>query len=66
MARIGVDELRSLFDRGEKPVVVDVRAEGERHRDPRRIPGAMTMELNELDAKLPGIAPEVEIVLYCT
>jgi membrane protein DedA with SNARE-associated domain len=66
MARIGVDDLRSLFEKGERPVVVDVRGPGERQRDPRRIPGAMTMEENELDAKLPGIAPEVEIVLYCT
>lgn len=66
MARIGVEELRSLFQKGEQPVVVDVRAPGERQRDPRRIPGAMTMEISELDAKLPGIPPEVEIVLYCT
>lgn len=66
MARIGVEELRSLFEKGESPVVVDVRAPGERQRDPRRIPGARTMEETELDAKLPGIAPEVEIVLYCT
>jgi membrane protein DedA with SNARE-associated domain len=66
MARIGVDDLRSLFEKGDKPVVVDVRGPGERQRDPRRIPGAVTMEESELDAKLPGIAPEVEIVLYCT
>jgi membrane protein DedA with SNARE-associated domain len=66
MARIGVDELRSLFEKGERPVVVDVRGPGERQRDPRRIPGAMTMDMSELDAKLPGIPPEVEIVLYCT
>jgi membrane protein DedA with SNARE-associated domain len=66
MARIGVEELRSLFEKGEKPVVVDVRGPGERLRDPRRIPGARTMETGELDAQLPGIPPEVEIVLYCT
>jgi membrane protein DedA with SNARE-associated domain len=66
MARISVEELKRLFEKGEKPVVVDVRHEGERHRDPRRIPGAMTMGVSELDAKLPGIPPEVEIVLYCT
>lgn len=66
MARIGVDELRSLFEKGEKPVVVDVRAPGERRHDPRRVPGAITMETTELGARLPGIAPEVEIVLYCT
>ena len=66
MARIGVDELRSLFEKEEKPVVVDVRGPWERQRDPRRIPGARTMDLSELDAKLPGIPPEVEVVLYCT
>lgn len=66
MARIGVEELRALFEKGERPVVFDVRGPGERQHDPRRIPGAMTMEMTELDARLPGIAPEVEIVLYCT
>jgi len=66
MARITVEQLRALFEKGEKPVVVDVRAAGERLRDPRRIPGATTMDVTELDAKLPGISPEVEVVLYCT
>jgi membrane protein DedA with SNARE-associated domain len=66
MARISVEELRNLFEKGEKPVVVDVRQEGERQRDPRRIPGAMTMGFSEIDAKLPGIRPDVEVVLYCT
>ncbi len=66
MARISVDELKRLLEDEERPVVVDVRHEGERHRDPRRIPGAMTMGVEEIDAKLPGIRPDVEIVLYCT
>jgi len=66
MARITVEELRGLFEKEEKPVVVDVRHEGERRRDPRRIPGATTMGVEEIDAKLPGIRPETEIVLYCT
>jgi membrane protein DedA with SNARE-associated domain len=66
MARISADELARLFEGGQKPVVVDVRHEGERQRDPRRIPGAMTMGVSEFDAKLPGISPETEIVLYCT
>lgn len=66
MARITVEELRGLFEKEEKPVIVDVRGAGERRRDPRRIPGASTMDMTELDAKLPGIRPETEIVLYCT
>ena len=66
MARIDVGDLARLFATGERPVVLDVRAEGERQRDPRRIPGAMTMAMEEIDAKLPGIRPDVEVVLYCT
>jgi hypothetical protein len=66
MARISVDELRSLFERDQKPVVFDVRTPAERKYEPRRIPGASTMAISDLDARLPGISPETEIVLYCT
>ena len=66
MARITVEELKRLFEEGEKPIVIDVRHEGERRREPRKIPGAVIMGVSDLDAKLPGIPPEVEIVLYCT
>ena len=66
MARISVNELRSLFDGEPKPVVFDVRTPAERTYEPRRIPGANTMAVADLDSKLPGISPETEIVLYCT
>ena len=66
MARITADDLRGLFDGEPKPVVFDVRTPAERNYEPRRIPGASTMAVSELDAKLPGISPETEIVLYCT
>ncbi len=66
MARISVNELRSLFDGEPKPVVFDVRTPAERKYEPRRIPGANTMAVADLESKLPGISPETEIVLYCT
>jgi len=66
MARISAEDLRGLFDKGEKPVIVDVRGAGERLRDPRRIPGATTMELSELDQRLASLPPDRDIVLYCT
>jgi membrane protein DedA with SNARE-associated domain len=66
MARINVEDLRGLFEKGEKPVVFDVRTPAERSHEPRRIPGASTMSVSEIDARLPGISPETEIVLYCT
>jgi rhodanese-related sulfurtransferase len=67
MARISVEELQRLIREGEtRPVVLDVRTAAAREYDPRRIPGASTMSVDEIDAKLPGIRPDVEIVLYCT
>ncbi len=66
MARITVEDLRRRFEEEEQPVVVDVRSEAERRREPRRIPGAVTMEISEIDAKLPGLPGGREIVLYCT
>ena len=66
MARIGVHDLRSLMDAGEAPVVVDVRSKNARLRDPRRIPGARTIDLEDLDAHVALLPADREIVLYCT
>lgn len=66
MARIRVADLRSLMDAGEAPVVVDVRSRNARLRDPRRIPGAVTIDLEDLDAHVALLPADREIVLYCT
>ena len=66
MARISVDELRSLMDQGKSPVVVDVRTPGALDRDPRRIPGAVVLAASELDARLAELPRDREIILYCT
>lgn len=66
MARIGVHDLRRLMDEGKAPVVVDVRSAGARQRDPRRIPGAHTIDLEDLDATLSALPADREIILYCT
>ena len=66
MARITVDELRGLIDAGESPVVVDVRTAAARHADPRRIPGATVMTVDDVDGRVAGLPREREIILYCT
>jgi membrane protein DedA with SNARE-associated domain len=58
MARVSVDELRAMMDRGEAPLIVDARSEIARTSDPRRIPGAITV-----DDTMPAGR---EIVVYCT
>jgi len=66
MARIGVADLRSLMDGGQAPLIVDVRSDHARMRDPRRIPSAIVVNLLDLDGKIGHLPTDREIVLYCT
>jgi membrane protein DedA with SNARE-associated domain len=66
MARIRVADLRKLMDEGNAPLIVDVRSGGARLRDARRIPGAIVVNILELDEKIGHLPTDREIVLYCT
>jgi len=63
--RITMDELNTLIDRGEMPVVVDVRGSATRRIDRRRIPGAIALELEAIENGRAQLPREREIVLYC-
>jgi membrane protein DedA with SNARE-associated domain len=58
MARVSIEELKEMIERGEAPLIIDARSPGARTRDPRRIPNAITV-----DDTMPG---GHEIVVYCT
>ena len=66
MARISVGQLYKLMEGGHEPVVVDVRSEGARSLDPRRIPRAVAVDIDNLDAVLPQLSPDHDIILYCS
>ena len=66
MARIRPADLRRLMDEGEAPLIVDVRSHSARARDPRRIPGAVVVDILALDEKISHLPTDREIVLYCT
>jgi membrane protein DedA with SNARE-associated domain len=66
MARITAEELRAMMDRGETPLVFDVRGRKTRELDPRRIPGAVVLDLPDLDQQVVGLPRDGDIVLYCT
>ncbi len=66
MARIPPVELHRLMSDGAAPVVVDVRTKGARADDPRRIRGAVVLDGEDLDAQVPLLPKDREIVLYCT
>jgi membrane protein DedA with SNARE-associated domain len=60
MARVTVEELKEMLDRGEEPLVVDARSVSARSRDPRRIPRAVSLDGFE------NIPAAREIIVYCT
>ena len=67
LARITVEELRSLIERGKQPVVVDVRSPMARKADARFIPGALTIDAAaEIDARLRQLPKDRDIIFYCT
>jgi membrane protein DedA with SNARE-associated domain len=66
MARISAQDLRTLMQSRTAPAVFDVRTARARALDPRRIPGAYSLTLEEIDARLPDLPRDQEIVLYCT
>jgi membrane protein DedA with SNARE-associated domain len=66
MARIPVQDLRSLMEGGSDPLVIDVRSAGARAQDPWRIPRAVVLDPDDLERQIPLLSTEREIVLYCT
>jgi membrane protein DedA with SNARE-associated domain len=66
MARIHAHELKAMLDRGEAPIVLDVRTPTVRKLDPRRIPGAIVAQSDAIDTHIEQLPPGREIVLYCT
>ena len=65
-ARISVSELKTLLESAEKPVILDVRSATARRLDPRRIPGAVAVDVDTADRAVPALAADREIVVYCT
>ena len=66
MIRISPAELRGLIDSGAQPIVIDARSPLAREADPRRIPGAITADLDSLEQVLAVLPPDREVVVYCS
>ena len=66
MVRVSVDELRELMRQETKPVVLDVRSAMARKLDPRRIPGAIWVDIAAPQAALVAMQPDQDVVVYCS
>ena len=65
MSRISVDDLHELMSAGHEPLVIDVRSEASIKIDGRRIPGALSVELNLMREKAAELPRDRDIILYC-
>ncbi len=66
MARISVGELYELIQAGSSPVIIDVRSATARQLEPRWIPGALHIPLQDAARLLKEIPRDKDIILYCT
>lgn len=66
MVRIGVGDLRAMIDEGHQPVIFDVRSPLAREAEPRRIPGAIPVELDTVERMLEHVPADRDLVVYCS
>jgi len=66
MVRINVKDLRELLAQDPPPVVLDVRSVMARRLDPRRIPGAIWLDITVPQAALVEVPPDRDVVVYCS
>jgi len=66
MMRIGAQELRELMSKDPRPVVLDVRSALARRLDPRRLPGAIAVDIEDPQTALVAVPPDRDVVVYCS
>jgi membrane protein DedA with SNARE-associated domain/rhodanese-related sulfurtransferase len=65
MARISVADLNELIRTGAEPQIVDVRSFTARALEPRWIPGALHVPLQDVATHLKHLPRDRDIILYC-
>ena len=66
MARISVADLYELIQAGAAPLIIDVRSVTARELEPRWIPGALHVPLQDMAHHLKELPRDRDIILYCT
>jgi membrane protein DedA with SNARE-associated domain/rhodanese-related sulfurtransferase len=66
MARISVADLYDLVQTGASPLIIDVRSNTARALEPRWIPGALHVSMQDVAHRLKELPRDRDIILYCT
>jgi membrane protein DedA with SNARE-associated domain/rhodanese-related sulfurtransferase len=64
MERISVDDLQTMLENGDVPVILDVRPPAA--HEEARIPGARPVNMNEPASAVGGLPSDIEVVVYCS
>ena len=65
-ARITSAELKQKIENGEDLLIADLRHELDFKSDPRLIPGAIRLSMEDIDSRQHELLKSREIILYCT
>jgi membrane protein DedA with SNARE-associated domain len=66
MIRIDVHELNEMLQNGAEPVILDARSSVAREFEPRRIPGAIAVDLDSIEHTLAHVPAGHDVVVYCS
>lgn len=66
MIRITAVDLREMIEAGGQPLILDARSELAREAEPRRIPGAIEVDLDTVEQVVGIVAPERDVIVYCS
>jgi rhodanese-related sulfurtransferase len=66
IARITPEELLRKINAGEEVMIVDLRSSLDVENEKRKLPGALRMAPDELEARHQEIPRDRDIILYCT
>ena len=66
MIRIDVHELSERIRSGLNPLILDARSHVAREFEPRRIPGAIPVDLESVEQVIDRVPPGGEVVVYCS
>lgn len=64
--RISVEELRALMAQPLPPVVLDARSAAARRLEPRRVPGALAVNIESPQSALHDVPPDRDVIVYCS
>jgi membrane protein DedA with SNARE-associated domain len=66
MIRISVVDLRTMIQSGAPPIILDVRSSLAREAEPRRIPGAIVVDLDSIESVVGEVPSDQDVVVYCS